>query len=581
MAMNKENIRFIRIPVAELKTDPEKHIEYAVQVQGPVRSWTVWHRYSDFYKLDQEFQISVPNKPRPVQLPPKNYSMWPWNLVPIPNSTAVIKGVTTGFGLITLSEKIVNSGFGFRNSSSDKDDNFSSSHSSTDYVRSNSKENKNENNTPSSPEFVDREFVEERRKRLEDYLQAILSCQDDCWRNSTAWSAFLAPEQSRKSHKSAISGGYASEGGNYDSSGERNSSLGRAGGRRKKSLGNHEWIQELRDTEKIALDIRHLIERRENALSRNDVSTSHQCSLQAKRELEQLSDKLELLDHSLYGLESRSQTASTSSTTVTNKSLGLVDQAAGIFSTSPILGQFANKSIFSSSNSGKNIPNNNFVTKGEALRRRDKLLVLMEEKNSLEQLVKGIGFSGLRKGLTVASNADKTALFSLSTNQSKNAQSRVIGVLSGTGGNSRNYTSDFGEMKADNNFYQNGNYITDDQKKVKTNLSPKIDSSGGQRRARVFGSAALGTNGNITPSETNETKSLDNIGILQLQNRMMTEQDNKVKQFAEILRRQKEIGNAIGNELEIHNQLLNDLNEDVDRTGDRLSSVKRQVKKIE
>ncbi|KAJ1999539.1 hypothetical protein GGI04_004530, partial [Coemansia thaxteri] len=54
-----ELIRYVKIPLAESRAEPDSHIEYALNVQGPVRSWTVWRRYSEFqalaYELGREF----------------------------------------------------------------------------------------------------------------------------------------------------------------------------------------------------------------------------------------------------------------------------------------------------------------------------------------------------------------------------------------------------------------------------------------------------------------------------------------------------------------------------------------------
>lgn len=88
---------------------------------------------------------------------------------------------------------------------------------------------------------------------------------------------------------------------------------------------------------------------------------------------------------------------------------------------------------------------------------------------------------------------------------------------------------------------------------------------------RVFGKA---------PSETAETRPLDNDGLLQLQKSKMEEQDQYLSQFSSILARQHLIGTHIGQELEVHNQLLKDLDASVAATDVNIKATAHQVRKI-
>ncbi|KKA18934.1 SNARE complex subunit (Vam7) [Rasamsonia emersonii CBS 393.64] len=70
--------------------------------------------------------------------------------------------------------------------------------------------------------------------------------------------------------------------------------------------------------------------------------------------------------------------------------------------------------------------------------------------------------------------------------------------------------------------------------------------------------------GRVLGKETDKTRELDNQGVLQLQKQTMEEQDRSVEELMKIVARQKELGIAINNELEIQNELLRKADEDVD-----------------
>ena len=112
-------------------------------------------------------------------------------------------------------------------------------------------------------------------------------------------------------------------------------------------------------------------------------------------------------------------------------------------------------------------------------------------------------------------------------------------------------------------------------------------------RNQLFGLAAstsassltLGGNssrkfGVITGEETDQTRALDNSGLLQLQKSTMVHQDTALDELLGIIRRQKEVGMAIGQELEGQNTMLEELDEEVDRTESRLKVADRRLESI-
>ena len=82
------------------------------------------------------------------------------------------------------------------------------------------------------------------------------------------------------------------------------------------------------------------------------------------------------------------------------------------------------------------------------------------------------------------------------------------------------------------------------------------------------------------PLETEQTRNLDNQGLVQLQKEEMTVQDEQLEQLMSVLKRQGQIGQAIGDELDYQNKLLEDLDADVDRTRAKLKKTGKTLVKV-
>ena len=91
--------------------------------------------------------------------------------------------------------------------------------------------------------------------------------------------------------------------------------------------------------------------------------------------------------------------------------------------------------------------------------------------------------------------------------------------------------------------------------------------------ARVFGVPQ-------PPRETEQTRPLDNQGLVQLQQTEMEQQDTQLAQLTAILQRQKQLGIAINNELAQHMELLDGLSDDMDRVGGKLTAAKKQLNRL-
>jgi regulator of vacuolar morphogenesis len=90
--------------------------------------------------------------------------------------------------------------------------------------------------------------------------------------------------------------------------------------------------------------------------------------------------------------------------------------------------------------------------------------------------------------------------------------------------------------------------------------------------ARVFGKPK--------PEESEETRPLDDQGLMQLQEQKMANQDASLAQLSTILGRQKQLGLAIGHEISEHIEILDSLSNDVDRTADKLGKAKKQMNRL-
>jgi regulator of vacuolar morphogenesis len=90
---------------------------------------------------------------------------------------------------------------------------------------------------------------------------------------------------------------------------------------------------------------------------------------------------------------------------------------------------------------------------------------------------------------------------------------------------------------------------------------------------RVFGSRPV-------PSETVETRPLDDRGLLQLQQTKMAGQDAQLGELSKVLVRQREMGEVIAKEIGEQNELLEELEGEVDRTGRKLGRAKREMNRL-
>ncbi|OLY82481.1 putative syntaxin-8B [Smittium mucronatum] len=556
----KENIRYIRIPLAVCRSKPDNHVAYEIQVQGPVRSWTLWRRYSEFDKLDQDFAASYPGIKLAYKLPPKRFTLFDWKIIP----KSLYSLSSTGSNIPFLNPCK-------NNIQSDDNSTLKKNAANRSDVGSNSA---SENDHSEELALEDREFIETRRKGLENYLQSILNDQNQVFRDSQLFHDFISPSQSSSRSINSNRMGIA-----------RSPTLGstskenKAVDNRVDNITSANWMQMLSKAEKLTLSVRHLIEQRETLLSRNDISTSHQSNLQAKRNLSELSELIDQLNTGLSELEANSSSMGSGSSIPSLIRVDSIPKSPNL-SLDKLSSLFHQSSPQLSTNS-EMFNQKQIVTQGEALRRRDKLLALMEEKHSLDILIRGINNNSQLKTLTKPSSADKAALLSTGDDAVSGYGDRILKSFGYFTSLSNNFKKSTASTTEPNTVENVSNDISNSSSEIPSSPHSAPVNLGSRslpnRSARVFGKRQFGK---IKAVETEQTSGLDNREISNLQVTMMKEQDNKVQMFSEILQRQKAIGSAINNELEIHNQLLGDLSTDLDRTSDRISSARRQANKI-
>ncbi|KAL8742460.1 MAG: hypothetical protein Q9190_005056 [Brigantiaea leucoxantha] len=84
----------------------------------------------------------------------------------------------------------------------------------------------------------------------------------------------------------------------------------------------------------------------------------------------------------------------------------------------------------------------------------------------------------------------------------------------------------------------------------------------------------------VLGKETDKTRPLDNKGVLQLQQQLMTEQDEDVDVLAQAVARQKQLGLDIQRELVEQEDMLKLMDEDVDRVQGKMDVAKKRLGKI-
>lgn len=82
------------------------------------------------------------------------------------------------------------------------------------------------------------------------------------------------------------------------------------------------------------------------------------------------------------------------------------------------------------------------------------------------------------------------------------------------------------------------------------------------------------------PQETHATRTLDNAGLMQLQQQVMDDQDSQVDELLKSIRRQREMATLISEELTSQDELLDTIDKGVDRVQGGIKRANKDMKKL-
>lgn len=118
-----------------------------------------------------------------------------------------------------------------------------------------------------------------------------------------------------------------------------------------------------------------------------------------------------------------------------------------------------------------------------------------------------------------------------------------------------------------------------------SNIPANQTISSSSERATLFSGAPDKPVGRVfgapKPVETEQTRPLDNQGVLMLQKSQIEQQDTQLSQLSAVLMRQKQLGIAIGQEISEQIEMLDDLSSEVDNVGTKLSKAKKQLNRVD
>ncbi|KAL1959863.1 hypothetical protein VTO42DRAFT_1008 [Malbranchea cinnamomea] len=115
---------------------------------------------------------------------------------------------------------------------------------------------------------------------------------------------------------------------------------------------------------------------------------------------------------------------------------------------------------------------------------------------------------------------------------------------------------------------------------VKSKLDAAVASIQDRQKLIGSGPAEKPKLGRVLGKETEQTRELDNEGVLQLQKQIMENQDMSVEELRKIIARQRELGVAINEELHLQNELLNLVDEDAERVRRKVEIAKKRTANI-
>ncbi|GME67022.1 unnamed protein product [[Candida] boidinii] len=124
--------------------------------------------------------------------------------------------------------------------------------------------------------------------------------------------------------------------------------------------------------------------------------------------------------------------------------------------------------------------------------------------------------------------------------------------------------------------------ISTNSKNTKDNNAMNASSNGDKSdRSNLFSSSTRPSRRTLgKPRETEVTKTMDNSELHQYQQQTMQSQDEDLIVLRKIIERQRQIGHAINEELNIQNEILDGFNSQVDESSRKITYAKKKISKI-
>lgn len=123
--------------------------------------------------------------------------------------------------------------------------------------------------------------------------------------------------------------------------------------------------------------------------------------------------------------------------------------------------------------------------------------------------------------------------------------------------------------------YERRNNLLNEAKIRKIQIGKSFEQSRSSGGTSPFGGGV--SNRGYEAEETNRTQGYANTELLSQQQQTISDQDKGLSRISDIVKRQKEIGLTIGDEIDGQNELIEEITDKADTTGNR---IQRQVRAI-
>lgn len=404
-------------------------------------------------------------------------------------------------------------------------------------------------------------LTERRRAGLEEYLRAIETGSDARWRRCTAWRTFLdlpgsyrpasAGNESSGDRKEVVSGGN----GGGDVFGAGSSGIGGMRGMltnlTTQAGSPTGWLDVHAELKSQLQAARSALARREqlqNSSSSSPSSSSSSSSSSLSSSLSSTTSQSTITQETANVHE----IAGTAKKSLVRAGTLVAALDAGLHRLSgPVDARDKNSSSGRASNNKNRSNGTRILGPGELRRRRDMLCAARTERAGLEALLHSSSNSNTNTNAASATNA----------NSNNNTHTRP------------QYRSSTTKTLLDTSATTSTNANTTTTTNNNNNRKPRLQRTLG-------GGSQQSTTTITTPKETAQTRPLDNTALLQLQQETMDAQDKDVNLLTASVRKIKDMGQMIGEEVALQTEMMGLVQADVERVEGKVGVARGRVKKL-